>query len=229
MKKDLRQALKNKVDNCPFCAKEKNRLQHILGGGAIRNPCFFFVLINPTYRNITSDPDHKGPRIPFMGVSSFWRILVESGFLPKSLYFTTKRRTWDKRDIELVNRTLVENRIYLTNLVKCTRSNAELPDKARTAWGLKILKEEIAITRPKLIITFGQPPFKALTGKNINLSEYYKDIGSGRIRFYSSGLIGDKEYKVFPTYFPTGRGKPKESIKILKCLNNFLRVKEGRE
>ncbi len=58
--------LNRRIDNCPLCAARGNCLQHILGGGKINRPDHFFVLINPTYRNITSDPNYKGERIPFM-------------------------------------------------------------------------------------------------------------------------------------------------------------------
>lgn len=206
---DRLQILVEKVDGCPLCAREGRRRQHIW--------------VEEQHRNITSRPHYKGLRMPFMGVAGFWRVLVESRFLPKSLYFTTERKVWDENDIERVNKALTKSGLYLTNLVKCTGSNADPPDKARIAWGLKILKEEISIIDPKLIITFGQLPFKALTGKNINLSEHYKSVKASKINLYKSIPIGGKRYKVFPTYFPTGRGRPKESIEILKCFRKMFK------
>ena len=58
-------------DACPLCVKEHNKLQHILGVGKTKNPNWMFVLINPTYRNISSAPNYKGPRFPFIGVKDF--------------------------------------------------------------------------------------------------------------------------------------------------------------
>lgn len=213
--------LMKKVDGCPFCNQEENKLQHVLGGGKSNKPDYFFVLINPTYRNITTNPDHQGIRIPFMGVSEFWKALVEPGFLPPSIYYTTERKVWDERDIQFVNDQLIKNKIYLTNLVKCAGQDATLPKSKRINWGLGILKEEITIINPKLIITLGQIPFEALTGKKIRLTDHYQEVLSGNLKFYDL-VLGKRRYKVFPTYFPTGRGEPKKCIEILKRLTTKM-------
>ena len=191
--------LNRKIDNCPFCKAKGNKLQHILGGGAIDNPDYFFVLINPTYRNITSDPNHRGLRIPFMGVSNFWRVLVESGFLPKKIYSTTEKGIWDQNDILTVANALKEAGLYLTNLVKCCSKDAAPPSVAAIKSHTQILKEEIWITDPKLIITFGLLPFQALVGRSIKLSAHLKSARVGNINVFKTIPIGRVTYKVFPT------------------------------
>lgn len=218
VKKKLLEDLNQRVDACPFCKAEGNKLQHILGGGEVDCPRYLFVLINPTYRNITSDPNHRGIRIPFMGGSNFWRVLVESGFLPKKIYGTTEKGTWDQNDIWAVATALKEASLYLTNLVKCCSKDAAPPNVAVIKYHTQILKEEIQITDPKLVITFGLLPFQALVGRSIKLSAHLKSARAGDINFYKTVPISEVIYKVFPTFFPVGRGKPKESLELLKYL-----------
>jgi len=210
--------LNREIDNCPFCKAKGNKLQHILGGGAIDNPDYFFVLINPTYRNITSDPNHRGLRIPFMGVSNFWRVLVEAGFLPREIYQTTEKRLWNCTDIHTVANTLKEVGLYLTNLVKCCANDASPPSVEAVKHHTEILMEEIQIVEPKLIVAFGLLPFQALTGQSIRLSDHLNRARRGDLDFYETILNGSVAYKVFPTFFPVGRGKPKESVELLKYL-----------
>lgn len=217
-KENLLNDLNRKVDACPFCAASGNRLRHILGGGAVDRPDYFFVLINPTYRNVTSNPDHRGIRIPFMGVSNFWRVLVESGFLPKELYRVTEKKCWEMGDIETVAAALKEARLYLTNLVKCCGADASLPNKERVGFQAKFLMEEIRIVEPKLIVTFGLLPFQTLTGRPIKLSDHLERARCGSLDFYQSVPMVKFSYKVFPTFFPVGRGRPKESVELLKRL-----------
>lgn len=219
-KRELLGNLNRRIDACPFCAAKGNRLQHILGGGAFDKPDYFFVLINPTYRNITSNPDHRGIRIPFMGVSNFWRVLVESGYLPKDLYRTTEKKCWEAGDIETVAAALKEARLYLTNLVKCCGADASLPNKERIKHQAGFLMEEVRIVEPKLIITFGLLPFQMLTGKMIKLSDHLDRARWGSLDLYKSIPIGGSSYEVFPTFFPVGRGRPKGSVELLKRLRS---------
>lgn len=209
--------LATEIDNCPFCREEGNPLQHILGGGKKENPEFFFVLINPTYRNISSNQDWEGQRIPYVGCSSLWRVLVKAGFLEKNILFITERKVWDTNDVRLVEGALKGRRTYITNLVKCAAYDAKMPGKERIDWGLGILKKEIGIINPRLVITFGALPFQALTGKSIRLSQHYQEVRQGKVDFARVKVEG-KLYSVFPTYFPTGRGNPRRCVEILKKL-----------
>jgi len=217
-KRKLLDDLSLKIDACPFCEAKGNKLQHILGGGAVDKPNYFFVLINPTYRNITSDPGYQGTRIPFMGVSNFWRTLVESKFLPEKTYLTTERRIWSRDDISTVLNLLRGERLYLTNLVKCCGSDASLPNKEVIEHQTEILMQEIKIVNPRLIVTFGIIPFRALTGRSIKLSNHLKRVRRGNLDLYETIPITNDSYKVFPTFFPVGRGKPAESAELLKRL-----------
>lgn len=217
-KRKLLDCLNRRVDACPLCEAKDNKLQHILGGGEIDSPNYFFVLINPTYRNITSDPNHRGIRIPFMGVSNFWRVLVESGFLPVRICRTTEKKLWNHADIRTVANTLREAGLYLTNLVKCCGGDASLPKAEAIKYHTEILMEEIRVVDPRLIITFGLLPFQSLVGQSIRLSDHLERARGGNLDFYKTTPINSVSYRVFPTFFPVGRGRPKESIELLHHL-----------
>jgi hypothetical protein len=81
-------------DSCPRCASESNPLQHVYGGGATRNPKYCFVLINPTHLNISTHPEYRGPRFPFIGVRQFWRILHRAGLLSADVIRVVESKEW---------------------------------------------------------------------------------------------------------------------------------------
>jgi uracil-DNA glycosylase family 4 len=211
------------IDLCEECRSFGNELQHILGGGEENNPSIMFVFINPTHRNISSHPDYSGPRFPFIGTNEIWNIFVKSNILSEEVIQKTKNN-WNKDSIEFLLNSLKNRKIYLTNVVKCTKSNAENPTSNIIKKKLPFLFKEIDMVNPKLIVTLGQIPFKTLTDKNIKLSDYHKkQIESKKLILYDSKEINGKVYKVFPCYFPVGRGNRKEAIELLSILNKVIK------
>ena len=116
------------IDSCEECRISRNKLQHILGGGEEKNPAVMFVFINPTHRNISSSPNYSGPRFPFAGVNEMWGVFSKSGMLPKD--FVEKIGKWNKGSVDFVLNSLKAKKIYLTNVVKCTKHNADNPTPA---------------------------------------------------------------------------------------------------
>lgn len=208
------QKLYAQVDNCKFCKIDRNVLQHIHGFGVL-NAKLMLVLVNPTYRNLSSDPEYKGVRFPFIGVRQFWKVLADGGLINKKVaYNLPLRKDWQKKQTELIKNELIRHKFFLTNIVKCCYSHSAYPDKRVIAEQLKLLADEINIVRPKKIIAFGGLVFKTLTGKSIKLSEYWKKRGTGKSREVISGLKVLTE----PCYFPIGRGNPNKSAEILRKL-----------
>src|SRR3989344_3120563 len=71
-----------KVDRCASCRAAKNPLRHVFGGGKAQTPKYFFLFINPTHKNISTQPTYAGRRrYPFMGVRHFYRELSQAGFV----------------------------------------------------------------------------------------------------------------------------------------------------
>ncbi|MCI0615856.1 hypothetical protein L0244_22965, partial [bacterium] len=91
------------VDACKFCKADKNLLQHIHGFGAL-NPNLMLVLVNPTYRNLSSAPEYKGARFPFVGVRQFWKVLAGGGLIDKNVACGLPlRKDWNKNHTQQIN------------------------------------------------------------------------------------------------------------------------------
>jgi len=216
------QNLFDEIENCPFCARKKNPYKHILGGGRFQKPKFFFIFINPTHLNISAHQNYEGKlRFPFIGVKYFWRFLSEVGLFSNDLVRKLYQGGWKIEYENLIETELVKNSLYLTNLVKCTKNNPSPPSKEEIQRGLIFLKKEISIVDPKYIVTFGILPFYALTGKKVLLKEVERLSIENDIPFFSPIKIDGKSYKIFPCYFPVGRGNPKKSASLLKRIIKF--------
>lgn len=203
-------ALYKKVDACRFCASARNPLRHIHGFGS-PNPRFMLVLINPTYRNISSTPGYQGPRFPFIGVRQFWQVLGEGGFIDANIARSLPpRKQWTAAHTDLVQKELLRNKLFLTNIVKCCYPHGNYPAREVIAAQRDIVGEEIRSVRPKGIIAFGALTFKTLTKTAITLSTY-RPKESGTFHESLSGL----NTPVIPCYFPVGRGSPKKAAQML--------------
>ncbi|MBU0461385.1 MAG: uracil-DNA glycosylase family protein [Nanoarchaeota archaeon] len=206
-----------------------NDLMPILGGGATHRPKVMFVFINPTVRNISSGRKWKGPRFPFIGTKQVWRIFHKAGFFDDELVKETNSNPgWSLEFTRQVQDFLREKGIYLTNIVKWTGSDAQLPTSDKIKLFLPLLKKEIEIVRPEHIVTFGLIPFENMTGQKIRLSEYHdKVMKDKKLSYYyldsSCGKI-----KVIPSYFPVGRGDPKKAIDVLRLVSKTLDKRDNK-
>lgn len=205
-----------RVDCCDRCRGARNPLAHVLGGGETNRPEFCFVLINPTHRNISSRPGYTGPRFPFIGVRQFWRVLHRAGFISDDTVAAVNDRTWLPDTTRRVLADLRHHSVYLTNLVKCTMDNPDVPPKAVFQEDWPLFLREMEIIRPKRIIAFGSLTFEMLTGSKVALRTYYEDvIQRGRIPAYRMRTIDNHPQAVLPNYFPVGRGNPSASSELL--------------
>jgi uracil-DNA glycosylase family 4 len=194
-----------------------NRLMPILGGGKERNPRFMIVFINPTFRNISSDRNWEGPRFPFIGRKRPWIEFHEAGFFDESLLdYIRKNPRWSVGFTNMVLEFLRDNGLYLTNIVKNTSGNADLPKADQINLYLPFFRREIELVNPDYIIAFGLIPINALLNEKIRLSDYYDDFKrTGELNPYDIE-INSKKFKVIPCYYPIGRGNPERAIEILK-------------
>lgn len=202
--------LYKKVDACDFCRQAKNPLQHIHGVGA-RKPRYMLVLINPTYKNISSAPGYGGPRFPFVGLRQFWNILGKAGLIQE--LELPSRSGWQDEHTQLIQKEIKRNRLFITNIVKCCYDHPDYPAREVIEHQKDILKEEIRIIQPRQIIAFGALTFKALTGLPIKLSEYWSE----RTQKFSENISG-LDTSVIPCYFPIGRGSPQKATKALQTI-----------
>lgn len=198
----------------------ENNLMPILGGGKTSRPDVMFVFINPTHRNISSDPSWSGPRYPFIGTREVWRIFHRAGFLSGDLIERIENlKPWPVELALELETFLQKNNLYITNLVKWTGSDAALPDAGKIRLFLPIMRREIEIVKPKYIVAFGLLPFKYLTSEEIKLADYYAEVlEAGNLKTYPL-FINETSAQIVPCYFPVGRGNPKRAVELLKLLH----------
>jgi len=215
MRSERLEKLYRRVDRCKLCKAAGNKLHHIHGFGAGR-PRWMLVLVNPTYRNLSSSTEYRGPRFPFIGVRQFWRVLADGGLIDKNTASDLPLRSaWTARHTKQLQQELIRNDLFLTNLVKCCYQHSEYPKSRVLENQLPFLAEEIRIVKPKKIVAFGGLVYKVLTARSIKLSEYWTSAHSGGEVERISGLSVD----VLPCYFPIGRGKPHMAAKVLRRLS----------
>ena len=198
----------------------ENRLMPILGGGKTHRPKMMLVFINPTARNISSNPDWKGPRFPFIGTKQVWRIFHRAGLLENSLARQIEADpNWTTKFTEKVLKFLSDKGIYVTNIVKWTGHDATLPDREKVKLFLPILEREIELVEPESIVTFGLIPFEHLVHQKIKLADYHaKAVQDKRLEPFDV-QIGSFKAKILPCYFPVGRGNPKKAVELLRLID----------
>ncbi len=181
-----------------YGAKE---LKAIYNGGCINNPDICFIFMNPTGKNIASNPNWKGRRLPWIGTKNIWKLFYKLDLLDEKIYEEIQKRKpqdWDESFADLVYESVEKHKYFITNLGKCTQTDARiLPNSVYTEY-LELLLKEIEIINPKIIITFGNQVSSIVLNQNISVSKCRKQ------RFVKN--IEGKEYKIYPVYYPIGNG-----------------------
>lgn len=181
-----------------YGAKE---LDSIYNGGCENNPDICFVFMNPTGRNLASEKNWKGRKSPWLGTKNIWKLFYAVNLLNESTFNEIqkkKAKDWDYAFCDQVYDEITNNKLFITNLGKCTQVDARpLPDDVLKKY-LDLLLEEINIINPKIIITFGNQVSSIILNKKIAVSENRKK--------YHELNVQDKTYKVYPVYYPVGNG-----------------------
>jgi len=188
------------------------RLDAIYGAGEIHSLSVCLVFMNPTARNISAHKKWKGLKAPWLGTKNVWAMFHQLGLF-KADFFNEinlkKPNNWDYAFAKKVYKKVQDNSIYITNLSKATQIDARaLKDEVFREY-LDLFMKELAMVKPKVVITFGNQVSSILLGKNIKVSEYRKK--------YEIMNIQGRSVKVFPVYYPVGQGtrnlkKAKEDI-----------------
>ena len=109
-----------------------------------------------------------------------------------------KPNDWDENFALKIYDYMAYNKLFITNLGKCTQIDARpLPDSVYLKY-LDLLKEEIKIVKPKVIITFGNQVSSILLEQKVSVSEWRKK--------FAIINIGNRKIPVYPVYYPIGNG-----------------------
>ncbi|MCK9368466.1 hypothetical protein M0R04_00610 [Candidatus Dojkabacteria bacterium] len=178
-------------------------LKSIYGAGKIDSPNLMFIFMNPTARNISSSPNWKGLRAPWIGTKQVWDIFNSLSLLDTHLYTKIRNTKTDEWDVDFANEvysSLENHSVFLTNLAKCTQVDARPLSNMIFKEYLDLIYEEIECIQPKKIIAFGNQVSSVLLKKNISVGNYSnneKEI----LR------IKERVFDIFPTYYPVGQGR----------------------
>lgn len=176
-------------------------LDSIYNGGCENNPDICFVFMNPTGKNIASDKSWKGRKSPWLGTKNIWKLFYQVGLLSKDIFNLIqekKPKDWDYQFCDLVYDEVKRNKIFITNLGKCTQIDARpLTDDVLKQY-LNLLFKEVNLIKPKVIVTFGNQVSSIVLNKKISVSENRKISHELKIE--------NDIYKVFPVYYPVGNG-----------------------
>ena len=132
-----------------YGAKE---LTSIYNGGRTNNPDFCFVFMNPTGKNIASDPTWKGRRSPWIGTKNIWKLFYKIGLLDEEIYMSImskKPQEWNEEFADLVYDDVEKHKYFITNLGKCTQVDARVLPNSVYSQYLDLLCKEIEIINPK--------------------------------------------------------------------------------
>lgn len=87
----------------------------------------------------------------------------------------------------------LKGQVYITNAVKCRPKDNAKPSQKQIAYCHKFLAREIAKLKPKVIVTLGDVPLRAVLNR----------VGVSRLRgTVQTVIVGSESYKVIPTFHP---------------------------
>ncbi len=208
--------LKNKYEMMQQQYGDKN-LKSINFGGCEKNPDICFVFMNPTSKNIASEPSWKGIRAPWIGTKNIWDLFVAINMFDTDIYNEIKNKKakdWNREFAESVYNEVKRNKMFITNLGKCTQIDARPIQNSVYEEYLNLLEKEIEIVNPKVIILFGNQVSTVFLKEKISVSQCRK-------KEYIKNING-KEYKCYPIFYPVGNGR----FNIDKSIEDILWVKE---
>lgn len=177
-------------------------LHAIYGAGCTESPNVMLIFMNPTAKNISSNKNWEGIRAPWLGTKNIWKLLGDLKVLDSNLIkeiTVVKPHNWTPDFAIYIYSTLAQKGIYITNLAKCTQSDARHVKNSIYKEYLNQTLEEIDYLKPSKIITFGGQVSTVLLSKAIKVSSYNNNE-------YELLRIKDNEYKVYPSYYPVGQG-----------------------
>lgn len=181
-----------------YGAKE---LDSIYNGGCTNNPDICFVFMNPTGRNIASSKNWHGPKSPWIGTKNVWTLFYKLNLLDEDIYNeirNIKGSEWSEDFAIEVYNDVIKHNYFITNLGKCTQTDArELPDSVYLNY-LHLLEKEFEIIKPKVIILFGNQVSSIVLREKISVSQVRKQA-------FIKELNGTS-YKLYSVFYPIGNG-----------------------
>lgn len=195
-------------------------LDSIYNGGCTKNPDICFVFMNPTGRNIASSKEWKGIKSPWIGTKNIWDLFFAVNLIDDKIYKKIKEikpKDWTEEFAKQVYNDVEKHKYFITNLGKCTQIDARpLPDSVYKEY-LELLKKEVEIINPKVIVLFGNQVSSIVLSEKISVSTCRKNLFEKE--------INGKRYKFYSVYYPIGNGRFNidKSIEDIKYIQEKLK------
>ncbi|HVX93076.1 MAG TPA: uracil-DNA glycosylase family protein [Candidatus Dojkabacteria bacterium] len=177
-------------------------LDPIISGGCFENPKIAFVFMNPTARNVASSREWASLKAPWIGTKNIWKLFHKLGYLDSDIndqIQKLKPYEWDYDFAQKVYDNIKRERLYFTNLAKCTQLDAKhLSDDVFRSY-LNIFLAELELINPEIIVTFGNQVSSIILDQEVYVS---KQRGQSFELKHK-----DRVYKIFPTFYPVGQGQ----------------------
>ena len=177
------------------------KLDSVYGCGCVKNPDVCFIFMNPTGKNPSSNKNWTGLKAPWIGTKNTWALFRKIGIISQKTADKIKSMKpvdWDYDFSNFVYKELSENKIFVTNLGKCTKDDAVHINDSVFKEYLDLLEQEISEINPKRIICFGNQVSSIFLKCPIKVSENRKTCVIKN--------INGTDYCVYPVYYPVGQG-----------------------
>jgi len=174
----------------------------VYGAGCVDNPKLVLVFMNPTAKNVSAHPDRSWIRAPRLGFKQTRKMLYALWWIPEQLFMQTQALHTSLRQPDFAHnlyKELSNKGIYITNLAKCTQSDAKpLPNQVFRD-SLPWFVHEMHCLWASALVTFGNQVSSIVCNTPINVS-WYEDNQKCVVD------LDNKTFDVYPCFYPVGMG-----------------------
>jgi len=174
-------------------------LNSVYGAGCISRPKICLIFMNPTAKNIACTHEWKWIRAPRVWFKQTWRMIHDLWLISDSMFTKTQWPIshWTPDFVNELYTYLAKKWVYITNLAKCTQSDAKWLHNSFFEAYLPSIHEEIHQLQPEKIITFGNQVSSIILQKSITVSTYDNNA-------YETYTINNATHKIYPCRYPVG-------------------------
>ena len=194
-----------------------SELNSVYGYGCEINPKIALVFMNPTKRNIATNKNWTGIRAQWLGIKQIWDFLTKCNLFNPALNDEIKKKEpkdWTPEFCEIVYDEVKKQKLWITNLAKCTQEDAKpLPDNVFIQYK-DLLLEELSIIKPQKIFLFGNQISSIILNENISVSTV-------RRKKFNIEINGEN-YDCISIYYPVGHGRFNQS-KAIEDITHILK------
>lgn len=192
-------------------------LNSVYGCGCSKNPKVALVFMNPTKRNIATDKAWTGLRAQWLGTKQIWDFLTKCGLFDSELndkIKAKKPREWTPEFCDEVYDEVKKQKLWITNLAKCTQDDARpLPDHIFLQYK-DLLKTELNMVKPEKVLFFGNQVSSIMLDEKITVS-------TARQKKFDLYLNSER-FDAYAVFYPVGNGRFNQS-KAVEDIKEILK------